>query len=710
MADTLKSFLVEIGFAVDTASQSRADKAIDESETKATQATSKASEKRRKIEAKEAAERLREQKKTEKEVDSARKREDREEAKRDAARKKADREAEERRRKALKDTVANAGKIEDAIRAASGALIGNKLWNAVTGTASAYSNLQMQAQRTGAAPSKIAGLMYGLGQMGVGRGDAESSFNGFVKKLQTEPGLKSVLAGNGVRMKNVDGSDRDPAEVFAELGPYFAKLRPNVALQRAGDLGISQDTMLSLEKQAELKKKIGEFDNIKGAFGLNPEQASKEGREFTAAYDKVAADLHAVKDRVMSDFFVPLTAALKWFSEVLEGNGKVAVAFGEGFAALGALLTLKAIPPLLRLAKALMGLTSIAMPRWLLGLLGLEGLGAVAVGASAALAYKEGTDPYGNPEAQKGTGIIGMRRHQADRDEDAQGPLGTVKRAWKNRPAFLGGASRVQTTGSGKPGGWWDADRQKHAYDKLVAGGMPSVSAIGLISRWKNVESHNRGPDDANNIGGGHWGIAQWDRKRWSGVGGSKGFDDQLNKVVEEYKTGSGDGAYVRASSALRDAKTDAEAALGASAYERAEGYTSRRDGTDNFTGATLGGMADVRRNVTPAISKSRQAPPLADAPNPYGALVPISPNYVPGQAKGLVSGGYRSLGLGPDGKPVTLGGGSVNNSRGDTSFTQTNHITVQGDNSHEAVAEAVKATARRGGQDYIRNLEGSSQ
>src|SRR5205807_5717589 len=56
--------------------------------------------------------------------------------------------------------------------------------------------------------------------------------------------------------------------------------------------------------------------------------------------------------------------------------------------------------------------------------------------------------------------------------------------------------------------GWWTPERQKHAYDRLRAGGLSDMGEKGLISRWVNVES-TAGPGAENQIGGGHFGIGQ---------------------------------------------------------------------------------------------------------------------------------------------------------------------------------------------------------
>jgi hypothetical protein len=146
--------------------------------------------------------------------------------------------------------------------------------------------------------------------------------------------------------------------------------------------------------------------------------------------------------------------------------------------------------------------------------------------------------------------------------------------------------------------GWWTKDRQKHAFDRLTKeAGLSPQGAKALISRWMNVEASG-GPGEVNSIGA--TGIAQMlgPRKRRllqmaqeRGVS-FKDYDLQLSHIIEELN-----GSEARAGQRLRSAKTAEDGAIGASMFERAEGYNSLT-GRDNFTGRTLGGMRGMDKFV----------------------------------------------------------------------------------------------------------------
>ncbi|WP_027162332.1 phage tail tip lysozyme [Mesorhizobium sp. WSM1293] len=141
--------------------------------------------------------------------------------------------------------------------------------------------------------------------------------------------------------------------------------------------------------------------------------------------------------------------------------------------------------------------------------------------------------------------------------------------------------------------GWWTPERQSQAYQTLTAGGLSDAGARGLVSRWMNVEAGG-GPGTVNSIGA--TGMAQWlgpRRARLMAFAKARGknwndFDTQLQFSLSELN-----GPESAAGRALRNARTDAQGAAGASMYERAEGYNSW-NGMDNFTGKTYRGMKGI--------------------------------------------------------------------------------------------------------------------
>jgi hypothetical protein len=148
--------------------------------------------------------------------------------------------------------------------------------------------------------------------------------------------------------------------------------------------------------------------------------------------------------------------------------------------------------------------------------------------------------------------------------------------------------------------GWWTPERQSQAYQTLTAGGLSDAGARGLISRWMNVEAAG-GPSTVNGIGAS--GVAQWlgSRKaRLMAFAKARGknwndADTQYQFVLSELN-----GPESRAGSMLRNAKTDAQGATGASMFERAEGYNAW-SGMDAYTGRTYRGMKGINTGAASA-------------------------------------------------------------------------------------------------------------
>lgn len=164
-------------------------------------------------------------------------------------------------------------------------------------------------------------------------------------------------------------------------------------------------------------------------------------------------------------------------------------------------------------------------------------------------------------------------------------------------PGETGGGVPPAAVPPGQPGtsnapakvgrtGWWSPDRKQHAVDYLMKNaGLPEISARAMVARWAGVESTGRGASEVNSIGA--TGIAQWLGNRKNGVVVGD-FDGQLAHVVRELR-----GSENRAYRTLMGARDASAAAIGASMYERAEGYNPNT-GADNFTGKTIRSMSVI--------------------------------------------------------------------------------------------------------------------
>jgi hypothetical protein len=196
--------------------------------------------------------------------------------------------------------------------------------------------------------------------------------------------------------------------------------------------------------------------------------------------------------------------------------------------------------------------------------------------------------------------------------------------------------------------GFWTPAKEKEAYDKLVAGGMSPDGAVGLISRWRYVESPG-GPTSVNPQSGAY-GIAQALGPRKPGfLAAGSDFGKQLDRVVTEAQTSekAASGDY------LHRAKGDEEGAEAASSYERAEGWNKAAH-RDYFTTRTKAGMSKVREDLKKLeddAKKSAPAPAPPDKPKVDAVVKPQAMNKPTGDLTHY-QGFHRQMALNIYAKP----------------------------------------------------------
>lgn len=172
--------------------------------------------------------------------------------------------------------------------------------------------------------------------------------------------------------------------------------------------------------------------------------------------------------------------------------------------------------------------------------------------------------------------------------------------------------------------GFWTAEKQRYALNYLRQAGLSNYGAAGLVSRWANVESTAAGPT-AVNPHSGAFGIAQWLGARLAPIRGNTNFDAQLAYAVRELN-----GSERKAGTVLRNARNAQQGAVGASMYERAEGYNPAT-GVDNFTSYTAARIPGV-------LALLSSLSPSAPASQPITNALPDSSNDTGGNELGAAA------------------------------------------------------------------------
>lgn len=184
-----------------------------------------------------------------------------------------------------------------------------------------------------------------------------------------------------------------------------------------------------------------------------------------------------------------------------------------------------------------------------------------------------------------------------------------------NMPGYDPNAGGQFSSGGEVPkSGWWTPEKQKYAVEYLMKnGGFTEYGAAAAVARM--TKEAPKGPGDSNNIGGGHWGIAQWGVNRRGREMAGASFEEQLAWYVKETRTSES-----AAGDRFRSAKTAQEGAFAAASFERAEGWKES------------GGKTDVLMNSTPidAVYKnafSGNAPAGGEQQKSSAAKMPSNPS-----------------------------------------------------------------------------------
>ncbi|WP_158810472.1 hypothetical protein [Beijerinckia sp. L45] len=680
MAETLKSYLIDIGFKVDQIAQRQAEDVVKRNEERTSDAAEKAGDQRAKREAKEAS--------------------DREKGQALAAKKE-----QERLAGSLNSFRSFSTKFL-GIQAVLGAVTGLTaagIVKAVDNAAKSYERLQYLGQRNGTTAGKASGFGYASSQLGSSADEANASLEAFGKNLRVNgagyaQSLDQVLRRVGKSSRDAKGQLRDSADLATDLGDALRDINGKegygVALAWGKSFGFEEQQARAM-MDPNFRAREGQFQADHKTVGADPNAAAATGIQFEQSMRHLQEVLDAIGTRISTTLFQKLRPLLddlsQWFlahgkevgalvqrvaddliklasaiadelagadwNKILGFMERLAGGFGLLLEKLGGNSGLVAL--LAGLVGSLRILRVLAIPPWLAAALGVGVAGAIgAVNTAAAIQHADPAknDVYVDPETGMAYPTGPGGGNQIKGQPEGQGLLDRAKRWFKR--------------GSGKnQGGWWTPERQKHAYEYLTSRGFTDAGARAAVSRMAYVESTKDGPDASN--ASGHSGIFQASRDRAAKYGNSRDFDDQLKAYADQAYGPDGMGA----GKILSTAKDDAEAARGAAVMERAEGWNGQ---TDSWAWKTRENMDNVRRNVRPA-------PPMPSAsPKTDDTIKPVS--------------------LGPS--PVQ----SIvisNAARGRLNVAHNPTFEIEGGDSASTTQEA-RLMPDRGPPDWLRNLQGA--
>jgi uncharacterized protein YukE len=544
--------------------------------------------------------------------------------------------------------------------------------------ASSFEQLYYQSQRTLTSPQGILAFKFAFEQLGSTVGEAAAALETFGYRLRTQPGFENRVKGLGIATRDANNHLRDSSEILTQIVKTVAQRHSpalsNVFREFLG--GVSDQGWQTLNNPDFWNQYNKALTSEKGAgLGANTAEAAvKFEKAWREAWMRVGNLAEGGETKLLSALTGPMEKFNKWLddhsTELNTAIGRIADSL-DGLAiswtgdlaqlvlgddqARGIDDTSKAISKFLDSLKPLVSelkaFNDESKDWWFIKLINKTASG----GLVAPLPSND--DFYASHGSGVGAGWFGG--------------------LWNGVKNFFGGG------GNKGIGGWWTPDRMSHAVDRLMKeAGLSREGAAGLVARWSAIEASG-GPASAN--ASGHVGIGQWDSARGGEAMRGADFDTQLGHAISELNT-----TEARAAAQLRSAKTAGEGALGASMFERAEGWNAAA-GTDNFTASTP--VDKVLKAVTPALARPVTPSPL----KPAAALPAVAP--LAWDTGNIWAGLNAQLPVGPT---------STDNSQKNVTSTVNNSITVNGADSQPG--PMVGTHLDRAANDIARNLQGAFQ
>jgi hypothetical protein len=572
------------------------------------------------------------------------------------------------------------------------------------------------ASRAGASVAGLEAFRFAAGRLGITAEEAVGSLTTLGNRLKDYPALRASIerragvAGLGHNVDQLILTDiPNILRGMAERGPMGEATARNYARDI---LGVSPNFVDAVKNREEWEKQVATYQKISRTGGRDPNDV-KGWLEFMDQVAQLDVRFTSIKNALGTALSKNLVPLLKDFGDYMDKHGDeiaktvsdIATALTEmalaiakaivqldvwlggsegwtkAFTAVARVVLGGMVPGLWGMVGALTALAGIAMPGWLLAMLGLSVYGAQRGGAllpategTAAEKFLHNLDPSLGPGESFGERFARVKQK-----------IG----GW-----FGGGASvgdgNAAIPNMGKKG-WWTPDRIKHATNRLVNEfGFSQYGAAGAVARMM-LEAPG-GPSTMNSTG--HFGIAQWSRSRQVGIEGNTDFDAQLTHYGREQTPGTPE--YSRAGSQrsapmFRSASNPALGSLAASMNERAER-------SDPVTGA------DILTAKTPTARVHKMA--FGEG----GGGPPALAFTVPGREGVAAQPRVFDLPLRPDDMTRTIQGGDTTDSSKSLTVNQNVTNNVNGAKDPKATGEEVASKMGRPIADVQSNFFSGAQ
>lgn len=457
------------------------------------------------------------------------------------------------------------------------------------GVAAFGSNLEQLyrvSQRTAATTGEIKALDLAAQSLGANAGDSTASLEGLAKFIRETPGggAQSLLRAWGIDATVLDGKLVNVGETYIALAKKFQGMSFAEAKLYSGQLGINDNTLMSMQKpgfEASYRKELSRTAGL--------QESAKLATEMMIELRDIMLQVYVIGARITKEVFRSFGVEFKDFGTWLRGNADEIVKKISYF--IDKLLQLAGLvfPSLKWLYEKFVELdeatggwsTKIIAMLALLNALGALSLISGITGLTGAFASLGGAITAAGLAAGAIVAPIATIAAMVGHDN-----LNTGEAEW------LKERDKAQTEGRPLPGAPGASDR---AMKFFMGYGWSKEQAAGIVGNLMQESSMN--PTVKNSTG--HYGLAQWDStrqaqfKEWS-MGKDihdSSEQDQLRFIQYELTMGKDEkakkaGALLKASTNAKDSAQIMEKYYersGGSELSKREAYANQVSQTTNI-------------------------------------------------------------------------------------------------------------------------------
>lgn len=187
----------------------------------------------------------------------------------------------------------------------------------VTKVSGKFEDLYYASQRLHSSVANIRAFQYAISQLGGTSQGARQSMEGLAHALRSNPGLAGILTGMGISMTGANGKLKGTPDLLVEFGQRAAKMPYYQAEQYAQMLGIDDQTLDALIRNAkEGNTKMKQAREELQKLGIDQDKAAAASARWAQRWRDLLILLDYWSDKLVLYLQGPFQRVFKWFMDM----------------------------------------------------------------------------------------------------------------------------------------------------------------------------------------------------------------------------------------------------------------------------------------------------------------------------------------------------------------------------------------------------------